>query len=268
MSYHTISHPNTALTNEELFRHVPSIFAEVPHHARSEAYSYLSTREILTALRDENYFPYSATESRTRLADKQGFTKHMIRFRQGSQASSTQLEAVREVILVNSFDGTSSFKLISGVFRFVCLNGLVVGDTVQEVAIPHKRVALDDVLEGVYSVVEDFEKVTESIERMRACELTRPDRLQLGNAALQLRYDLETEAYPSLTSMLRVRRSSDEKTDLWTTFNAVQENLLKGGMRTAENLQGKPPRLVRAVQSISDSIRLNKALWNLAESYC
>jgi hypothetical protein len=137
----------------------------------------------------------------------------------------------------------------------------------QEVAIPHKRATLDDVLEGVYSVVEDFEKIADSMERMQSRQLNMFTRHSLANAALNLRYDLEKDSYPSKLAILKPRRNVDEYADLWTTFNVVQENLLKGGMKTSENLQGNPPRTVRPVQSISENIRLNKELWNLAEVY-
>ena len=60
-------------------------------------------------------------------------------------------------------------------------------------------------------------------------------------------------------------RESTEKTrpDLWAVFNRVQENLVKGGLngRTAN---GRNQR-TRPVQGIDQNLRLNRALWLLAE---
>jgi len=51
--------------------------------------------------------------------------------------------------------------------------------------------------------------------------------------------------------------------DLWTTFNTVQENLIRGGLR-GRTAKGNRTS-TRAVKGVSENVRLNKALWTLAE---
>ena len=47
-------------------------------------------------------------------------------------------DSVRELILLNSHDGTSSYQLMSGVFRTVCRNGLIVSEgEAQMIRVPH-----------------------------------------------------------------------------------------------------------------------------------
>jgi Domain of unknown function (DUF932) len=60
-----------------------------------------------------------------------------------------------------------------------------------------------------------------------------------------------------------VRRNGDEGSDLWTTFNRVQEGLIRGGSR-CRTPQGRRMR-ARAVQGIDQNVGLNQALWTLAE---
>ena len=50
---------------------------------------------------------------------------------------------------------------------------------------------------------------------------------------------------------------------MWTTFNRVQENATQGGLR-ARSATGKRTR-TRAVQGIDQSVKLNRALWLLAD---
>jgi len=50
---------------------------------------------------------------------------------------------------------------------------------------------------------------------------------------------------------------------LWSTFNRVQENLVKGGL-TGRNANGRQQR-TRPVQGIDQNVRLNRALWLLAD---
>jgi hypothetical protein len=50
---------------------------------------------------------------------------------------------------------------------------------------------------------------------------------------------------------------------LWSVFNRVQENLVKGGLsgRAANGRQ----QSTRPVQGIDQNVRLNRALWLLAD---
>ena len=59
----------------------------------------------------------------------------------------------------------------------------------------------------------------------------------------------------------------DRANDLWTTWNVVQENAIKGGLRgVGRDDLGRPRRVKsRAVNGIDQDIKLNKALWLLGE---
>jgi len=66
--------------------------------------------------------------------------------------------------------------------------------------------------------------------------------------------------------MLRPKRLADTGTDLWSTFNVVQENIIKGGIRTAKiGGNGRMRRSTkRAVGNIEKNIKLNKAIFEMA----
>jgi hypothetical protein len=65
------------------------------------------------------------------------------------------------------------------------------------------------------------------------------------------------------TQVLTPRRFDDRGSDLWSTFNRIQENLVKGGLN-GRSAQGRRQR-TRPVQGIDQNLRLNRALWMLAE---
>lgn len=75
------------------------------------------------------------TQTRVRDDGRRDFTKHMLRLRHASQINDTE---ANEIILLNSLDGTSSYQMLAGMFRFVCSNGLVCGNTVADVRVKHK----------------------------------------------------------------------------------------------------------------------------------
>ena len=135
------------LTNEELLTVVPSIFSEEKHTSRSERYTYIPTITLLNKLREEGFQPYFACQSKVRNDDKRGHTKHMVRLR---REGNNQGKEVPEIILLNSHDGSSSYQMIPGIFRFVCTNGLVCGDSFGEIRVPHKGDVVGQVIEGAY----------------------------------------------------------------------------------------------------------------------
>lgn len=84
-------------------------------------------------------------------------------------------------------------------------------------------------------------------------------------AALAYRYEPQDGPAPVTASqLLTPRRREDRSSDLWTTFNRVQENTIKGGL-TGRNKQGRRTT-TRAVNGIDQDVKLNRALWVLAQA--
>jgi hypothetical protein len=249
------------LDNEQIMSVAPSIFASAKHDSRSNRYTYIPTIMILDRLREEGFFPFMACQSKCRIEGKSEYTKHMLRLRQASQISSGE---ANEIILLNSHDGTSSYQMLAGAFRFVCCNGMVCGNTMSDVRVPHKGNIVDNVIEGVFRVVEDFELIGGQIDGMKSLALNEGEQLAFARAALAIRYDHATEVPPvTERQLLQPNRCEDAKGDLWNTFNRVQENMLKGGV-PGRTQSGRNMR-TRAVTSIDQDIRLNRGLWVLAE---
>ena len=250
------------LSDDQIRRVAPSIFADAPHESRSERYSYIPTAAVLTELRKEGFQPFMVTQTRTRHEDRRDYTKHMIRLRHASQINARG--EANEIILLNSHDGTSSYQMLAGMFRFVCSNGLVCGDTVADVRVPHKGDVAGQVIEGAYQVLHGFDRALESRESMQAITLDEGEAEVFARAALSLKYDDPDKPAPITESqILMPRRFDDRRPDLWMTFNRVQENLTKGGL-SGRSANGRRQQ-TRPVQSIDSDVRLNRALWLLAD---
>ncbi|MEH6498312.1 MAG: DUF932 domain-containing protein [Pseudoalteromonas distincta] len=249
------------LSNDQIRAVVPSIFAEAPHESRSERYSYIPTAIVLSELRKEGFEPFMVCQTRVRNEDRRDHTKHLIRLRHASQINGSE---ANEIILLNSHDGSSSYQMLAGMFRFVCHNGLVCGDTFADVRVPHKGDITDQVIEGAYEVLKGFEQVHASREAMRAITLEEGEQELFARSALALKYDNPDKPAPVTESQLLMpRRYEERKADLWSTFNRVQENFIKGGL-SGRAANGRQQR-TRAVQGIDQNLKLNRALWMLAE---
>ncbi|HID8809883.1 TPA: DUF932 domain-containing protein, partial [Enterobacter roggenkampii] len=160
-------------------------------------------------------------------------------------------------------DGSSSYQMLPGLFRFVCQNGLVCGETFGEVRVPHKGNVVEKVIEGAYEILGIFDRVEEKRDAMESLILPPPAQQAFARAALTYRFG---QAHHPVTEsqILSPRRWQDERNDLWTTCQRIQENLMKGGLpgRTAK---GKRAR-TRGVNGIDSEVKLNRALWVMAES--
>jgi hypothetical protein len=253
---------DSPLSDDQIHRVAPSIFAEAPHESRSQRYAYIPTATVLTELRKEGFQPFMVTQTRTRHEDRRDYTKHMIRLRHASQINARG--EANEIILLNSHDGTSSYQMLAGMFRFVCSNGLVCGDTVADVRVPHKGDVAGQVIEGAYQVLHGFDRALESREFMQAITLDEGEAEVFARAALSLKYDDPDKPAPITESqILMPRRFDDRRPDLWSVFNRTQENLTKGGLH-GRSANGRRQQ-TRPVQGIDSDIRLNRALWLLAD---
>lgn len=249
------------LTNQEILNLAPSIGAIHPHEKVSSKYTFIPTIQIVDMLRAENWRPVKVQQSGAWKAENQGFQKHLIRFQRPDLI--VENEAV-EIILLNSHNRSCAYQLMAGVFRFVCSNGMVVGDTFNRMSIRHISNPAEEVIEASYKVIKEAPVIAGSFKKMKKIGLDVAERETYASAALQLVYDDVKESPVSVQQILRPRRTADHEPDLWTTFNVVQENIIKGGLRGVSRKTGKRVT-TRPVKSIDRDVKLNKALWTLTE---
>ena len=251
------------LTNDELASVVPSVFSEEKHDSRSDRYTYIPTIELLDSLRKEGFQPFFACQTRVRDEARKGHTKHMLRLRRERQITGSE---VPEIVLLNSHDGSSSYQMLPGIFRFVCANGMVCGEDFGEVRVPHKGDVTGQVIEGAYEVLGIFDKVDEHMNIMKDIPLNRDEQDLFAQAALMYRYGEEDKKIPvTPASILMPRRNEDRQNDLWVTFQRVQENMIRGGL-IGRTEKGKRTT-TRAINGIDGDVKLNRALWMIAEQF-
>jgi len=251
------------LSDDQIRAVVPSIFAIDKHDSRSERYTYIPTIDVLNGLRHEGFQPFMVCQTRVRDDGKREHTKHMIRLRHAGDISSAE---ANEIILLNSHDGSSSYQMLSGLFRFVCQNGMVCGETLGDVRVPHKGNIVQNVINGAFDVLDGFDLIREQKEGMQALTLNRDEQTAFAHAALSLRYDPTDDTPPPITEtqLLTPRRFEDRSDDLWTVFNKLQENLTRGGLH-GRSRSGRVMS-TRAVTGIDQNVKLNRALWVLADA--
>jgi hypothetical protein len=261
------------LTLDMVRNYAPSAFAVQPHESRSERYTFIPTVDVIEGMQRAGFQPFQASQSGSRDQSRREYTKHMIRFRQMDRGPLAVGDSFFEVVLVNAHDGSAAYKLLAGLFRLVCGNGMVIPDgTVDSIHIRHSSNVIGEVIEGSQRIIGSAARVNNVLTSWRALELSAGEQQAFANGARVLRFgDAEGNVDTPITAqrLLQARRYDDNGNDLWHTFNRVQENVIKGGLtaRPASTPENRRPRRVttRHVTGIDQDVKLNKALWTLAE---
>ncbi|MEG1543373.1 MAG: DUF932 domain-containing protein [Tannerellaceae bacterium] len=266
---------NNVIIPDEVIRHVaPSVFGLGQDSKRtSDAYQFYPTSEVMNGLRASGYEVTSVMEQRVRANGgeeryQRDTRKHCLRFALrddiGERFSRESDDPTRpEIVLINAHNGTSSYRLMAGVFRLVCANGMVIADTLfNEIRIRHLSTSPDDVIAASLRIAREAPTVMASIDAMRGIQLDENKRGELIERCAIARFgeDYTDKVIPR--TLMRTWRCEDaEDKSLWRTFNILQENLTKGGTRTLERHNH------RAIKGIDSNTKLNKELWDIAYSY-
>jgi hypothetical protein len=261
-TYRPASGAAISLSDEQLQRCAPSIFARQPIPGVSDRYAFLPTECILDGMRREGWVPTFAAQQPVRKEGRQGFQKHLIRFSR-IQDLENRVETRFEVAILNSHDRSSGYKVQAGLLRLTCLNGLLVSEeTVGAIRIRHTDFQPAKVIEATFAIAEQIPAVLNEVETFKARLLSEREQQALAIGAHAYRWDEPAKAPITPAQLLAPRRPADQGDDLWRTFNRVQEHLTKGGQpgRTAN---GKRTR-VRGVKGIDEDARLNRALWRMS----
>jgi len=246
------------LSNKRLIEIAPSIGQVKPYHDTSEIYSFVPTIEAVNFFRDDGWIPVQAGQSGTRDLFRNGFQKHMIRF---TKPDLMMGEHRADIVMYNSHDGGAAFKLLGGFFKFVCENGIVTGNKVANFTHRHVGFDTDKFIKAGKKVHEKMLGAGKDVEDWKAITLKKNEQGVYAEAACSLLYDGNQTFEPS--QLLELRRQEDKNPDLWTTFNVVQENIIKGGL-AGKSSNGRRT-MTRGITSIDRDRKVNQSLWDLNE---
>lgn len=276
MTYYHRNH-SVALTNDEIYRFAPSVFATQAHDSRTERFRPIPTIQIVESLRKEGFEVVSAAQCRTRDASKREFTKHLLRLRHMNELQTVngRADSHGEIVLKNANDGGSSYQLMAGVFRIVCTNGLIsASELFDAIRVKHSgslESVASKVIEGTFQVVDETQRVLSHRDTWQNITMPHEAQIAFAEAAHVVRFgdsDGVTDTPIKPAQLLTARRHEDAGDSLWQVFNRTQENCIKGG-RHLRAYNSKTHRMtsIREVTSLDADVKINKALWKLADYF-
>ena len=261
---------------------VPALFAKHPSEEVSNKYNFISSERVMNILGDKGWFPREAFYRKPRKDTTNPLHKrHCVRFSpEIAQRKDQPVEngvSWPEIVMYNSHDGTSSLTLMCGIFRLVCSNGLTIKDKdLGEVRIRHDNASLqfDNYLPAILNGFGHRANLASYyIRRWGKVELDRGQRFAMYRKALNLRgHDkllYEDCAYANgrfrqtLHEIDRPKRDADDKQDLYTVFNRMQERIVRGGYEYPSDSTNSGFRKAKELTNVESLQKINSDLWSI-----
>ena len=254
------------LTEEELRKKVPSAFSEESYDAVSGKYQHYSTYPVIQTLIHDGWSACMAREVNTRIKDRIGYQRHMIRFYHPNLQLSP--DEYMSIWLINSHDGKCSYNIVSGIFRVICTNGLVVGWEQYAVRLTHRWYSPEKVYEISRNICEQGTQIAENIHDLRLVTLSEIDRYRLACEALDIAYRLRTpKNRPNVDAhdlLLPCREEKEDIRTLWMTYNIIQENIMSGVVFTDKfGKKRKARKMTSIARDLDFNRRFSQYVWDI-----
>ena len=256
----------TTISLDEAIAKAPAIAATHPHpRIKSPKYAFTNSVEIIESLDKLGFGLTSAKQSSSKNDMLTNYGTHILRFANPElyiKGSDGKVEGRPEVVFINDHAGNRPVQFEMGIFRLVCSNGLVIKSqdfgTFRE---RHTKFDFETIKRMIGEKVNGMKDVVGKISQWNGKLMSDKERFQFAVEALALRMnsDRQPENY-EIYEILQPKRDADQGNSLWTTYNIVQENLIKGGYEMNN-------RTARAITNPMQDIKINQDLWQLAEAY-
>lgn len=235
----------------------------------SDKYKPISDEQVLSYLNDKGFTVSSVNFARLNKNNYhlQGLQRRVYRLRHKDFTANAQ-GLIPEIILVNSFDGKCSWRIMLGVYRLVCSNGLIAGTTYGERRVKHiGDNVLDKVNEAINVTLNESDKYLNELKRMGEVLLSNTMQLVFFNETLKIIFKQNYDKFEvNLERQFAPRRIEDKANDLFTIFNRAQEMAVNGGVRYYDKEKGVY-RTTKRLVSPSSIVSTNVQLANLAHEW-
>lgn len=252
----------------DLKQYVPAVFAEARNlNTTSEAYNFISTRQVLEALVQDHWQIIDARQSHSRSRDPL-YARHEITLSDPRLKLTNVGDVLPTFYLGNAHDGSAAYTMQAGLERLVCKNGMRVPEgLVQSARIRHAGSrTIDDIVETAQHFRGQVDLIGKHITQFRETKLSPAAAVEFVQRAIALRHGPEAIVDPS--NILAIQRWEDEGSDLWRVFNRAQEWLTRGGYPVTRKTPTRDvTRKARALRSILENARINTQLWEVAETF-
>jgi len=251
---------NQFLTETDLREKAPSIFATEPDKDVSEKYSFVPSDVMVEYFDNLGWYPVSAVQQGAKEETDLIHARHEIKFRNPSYGDIDGLAP--ELSWTNSHNRYCKAIMGVGFFRWICSNGLwmpIEGMKAEGLVKRHMGFTFEQFKAEVESRVISFDHWINEVNGYQTIELSPVEKNVFAYKAKNMRWGENSTI--EADQLLVPRRVEDEGNDLWSVFNVLQENVIKGGIKY--NLDNDRSRTTQDLNEIYKTQKINRDLWTV-----
>lgn len=231
----------------------------------SARYSFVPTTQVHELLSDYGFREDKYTQRRERSPERAGYQRHISILQRDQDCDAN---GAFNLLLLNSHDGSSALQLEAGYFRILCENQLGHGDV--GIKVRHTGDMIGKLERAIPQVIYQMEEFKQLVAKLKG----KP--LSLEQIDILVRKGLELRNLPNIPEnhvKMQIMRRREER-DAWSIFNAVQENVVRGGIRfytqqkdptTKEIIEGAYDyRMLRPINAAERLLSANRELTRTA----
>lgn len=248
----------------------PILFNCNGHENTSKKYRVIPTASMIKLIMRYGWIPHEVIVNDVRKPNREGYQTHRVFFHHPDLPIVN--DTIARIMLTNAYDARKSYIIALGALKFACANGMYIANHWSEERVVHSGDALERAITATHRLTENAEKVTHSIERFSNVTVDRDDCLTYNREAIKLRYDeKKIDIRQTIQALDNPNRYVDQESNLWSLFNRVQENILRGKHRYMPKKTDDNPwpqfKKARAIKGIDASDKINRGLWELTERF-
>ena len=241
-----------------------------PDSAVSSKYQFISTMEYLKPFLSQGW------QIDTVMQGKNIYSKHAVKLKHPTLFKNALDGCSPNLLILNSHDRSCKFTVSAGFIRSYCFNGCVWGEDIKDLTFKHIGKNIESKIENSYfKITAHLEEMFQKLEKLQKIETTLDLKSNLvANIARSL-FESDTGKYKKEVLQLRsphrlftTRRIEDRSNDFFTTYQKVQENIVRNGalkvILKETNKETNEVKIVnrslRASESRLKSIEVNKVI--------
>jgi hypothetical protein len=256
------------------------INTSLAHFAQPEVltqhYKTINTLDVINTLENKGMTYLGCSLAKPHKLENRGYQKHIVMMDTGFKIDD---DNTITLLVTNSYNGKTSLQFNLGIFRFVCANGLVAGNSLYKSRVLHKGQHVHDDLATICNELPNYtNNVYNTAQTMLNSYMSPVAAEAYAKEVLEYAYNAQLDSYNiaeyTIQEALQIRRNADSPTNVYTTFNRVQENICKFGLyleAKPETLESNKSNLLfrkmRPIASIDRYKDVNQFMWDKALEY-
>ena len=222
------------LNFSDMARVTTSYMQNQRHSLVSQKYQPIQAASVGQALNEKGFTLVSCMTGKARQEDKASHQRTIARYRHNDDFEIQGLKL--DIIYISKHMGRGCDEFRLGFYRGVCANQWAVGTLFANVRIRHNENALVAINNGLAEVLAQRQKLIETIQKMQSIQLNGTQIAELAKKFTEIRLEGKTNIVDTnWESLARVHRLEDQKTDLFTVANVLQENIVNAPLQYRVN---------------------------------